>query len=229
VIEVVVVDDDPMVRSALRLILEGDPGVRVVGEGRDGLSGRDAVRGLAPDVAIMDLHMPGRDGIEATRDIAGLGRKTRVLVLTAFDADDDVLSAIEAGATGFLLKDSAPAQILDAVRAAARGEGRFSAPVLARLVDAAVSTRRHRRELPSSVTEREREVAELVAEGLSNAEIADGLCVSPATVKSHISALLAKTGTANRVQLAIAVLESAEETPGRSMGGSRGWARGAPD
>ena len=207
-IHVVVVDDDPLVRSALRLILEGDPGIRVVGEGADGISGRDAVRSLRPEVVLMDLHMPHRDGIHATREITGSGWGTHVLVLTAFDEGDHVLDAMEAGATGFLLKDSSPEEILAAVQACARGEGRFSPSVLQRLVQGAVAGRSRGRSRPDSVTGREWDVARLVARGLTNAEIAEELCLGLATVKTHVSALLVKLGATNRVQLAIAVLEA---------------------
>lgn len=205
-IHVVVVDDDPLVRSALRLILEGDPDIRVVGEGADGISGRDAVRSLHPEVVLMDLHMPRCDGVHATAQVVASGVGTRVLVLTAFDEGDLVLDALEAGATGFLLKDSAPADILAAVHACARGEARFTPSVLAGLVSTAVAGRARRLARPADVTAREWEVARLVARGLGNAEIAEELFLGLATVKTHVSALLVKLGAANRVQLAIAVL-----------------------
>lgn len=215
-IHVVVVDDDPLVRSALRLILEGDTGISVVGEGADGSSGRDAVLALHPEVVLMDLHMPRLDGIRATFGIVGAGVGSRVLVLTAFDEADLVLDAMEAGATGFLLKDSAPQEILAAVHACARGEGRFTPSVLSRLVSTALAGRPRHRTRPDSVTAREWEVARLVARGLTNAEIAEELYLGVSTVKTHVSALLVKLGATNRVQLAIAVLEAeAGEAGGR--------------
>ena len=206
-VRVVIVDDDALVRAALRLILESDSGVTVLGEGADGRSGYDAVRRLRPDVVLMDLHMPGTDGVWATAQIAADCPDTKVLVLTAFDTDAMVAAALHAGATGFLLKDSAPEVIFRAVHAAADGQRAFSGSVLDRLVEAAVEATPQRRAFPETVTDRERQVALLVAQGLGNGEIAEELVVGASTVKTHVSALLDKFGVTNRVQLAVAVAE----------------------
>lgn len=209
-VRVVIVDDDALVRAALRLILESDSGVTVLGEGSDGRSGYDAARSLRPDVVLMDLHMPGTDGVWATAQIAADCPDTKVLVLTAFDTDAMVAAALRAGATGFLLKDSAPEIIFRAVHAAADGQRAFSGSVLDRLVEAAVEATPQRRAFPETVTDRERQVALLVAQGLGNGEIAEELVVGASTVKTHVSALLDKFGVTNRVQLAVAVAECAE-------------------
>ena len=206
-VRVVIVDDDALVRAALRLILESDSGVTVLGEGSDGRSGYDAARSLRPDVVLMDLHMPGTDGVWATAQIAANCPDTKVLVLTAFDTDAMVAAALHAGATGFLLKDSAPEIIFRAVHAAADGQRAFSGSVLDRLVEAAVDATPQRRAFPETVTDRERQVALLVAQGLGNGEIAEELVVGASTVKTHVSALLDKFGVTNRVQLAVAVAE----------------------
>ena len=208
-VRVVIVDDDALVRAALRLILESDSGVTVLGEGADGRSGYDAARSLRPDVVLMDLHMPGTDGVWATAQIAADCPDTKVLVLTAFDTDAMVAAALRAGATGFLLKDSAPEIIFRAVHAAADGQRAFSGSVLDRLVEAAVEATPQRRAFPETVTDRERQVALLVAQGLGNGEIAEELVVGASTVKTHVSALLDKFGVTNRVQLAVAVAECA--------------------
>ena len=208
-VRVVIVDDDALVRAALRLILESDSGVTVLGEGSDGRSGYDAARSLRPDVVLMDLHMPGTDGVWATAQIAADCPDTKVLVLTAFDTDAMVAAALHAGATGFLLKDSAPEVIFRAVHAAADGQRAFSGSVLDRLVEAAVEATPQRRTFPETVTDRERQVALLVARGLGNGEIAEELVVGASTVKTHVSALLDKFGVTNRVQLAVAVAECA--------------------
>ena len=206
-VRVVIVDDDALVRAALRLILESDSGVTVLGEGSDGRSGYEAARSLRPDVVLMDLHMPGTDGVWATAQIAANCPDTKVLVLTAFDTDAMVAAALRAGATGFLLKDSAPEIIFRAVHAAADGQRAFSGSVLDRLVEAAVDATPQRRAFPETVTDRERQVALLVAQGLGNGEIAEELVVGASTVKTHVSALLDKFGVTNRVQLAVAVAE----------------------
>ena len=214
-VRVVIVDDDALVRAALRLILESDSGVTVLGEGSDGRSGYDAARSLRPDVVLMDLHMPGTDGVWATAQIAANRPDTKVLVLTAFDTDAMVAAALHAGATGFLLKDSAPEIIFRAVHAAADGQRAFSGSVLDRLVEAAVDATPQRRAFPETVTDRERQVALLVAQGLGNGEIAEELVVGASTVKTHVSALLDKFGVTNRVQLAVAVAECAVDDVAR--------------
>ena len=214
-VRVVIVDDDALVRAALRLILESDSGVTVLGEGADGRSGYDAARSLHPDVVLMDLHMPGTDGVWATAQITADCPDTKVLVLTAFDTDAMVAAALRAGATGFLLKDSAPEIIFSSVRAAADGQRAFSGSVLDRLVETAVEAAPQHRAFPDTVTDRERQVALLVAQGLGNGEIAAELAVGASTVKTHVSALLDKFGITNRVQLAVAVAECAVDDDAR--------------
>ena len=204
-VRVVIVDDDALVRTALRLILESDSGVMVLGEGSDGRSGYDAARSLRPDVVLMDLHMPGTDGVWATAQIAADCPDTKVLVLTAFDTDAMVAAALRAGATGFLLKDSAPEIIFRAVHAAADGQRAFSGSVLDQLVEAAVEATPQRRAFPETVTDRERQVALLVAQGLGNGEIAEELVVGASTVKTHVSHLMRKYGAASRLKLVVAV------------------------
>ena len=214
-VRVVIVDDDALVRAALRLILESDSGVTVLGEGADGRSGYDAARSLRPDVVLMDLHMPGTDGVWATAQIAADCPDPKVHVLTDFDTDAMVAAALRAGATGFLLKDSAPEIIFRAVHAAADGQRAFSGSVLDRLVETAVEATPQRRAFPDTVTYRERQVALLVAQGLGNGEIAAELAVGASTVKTHVSALLDKFGVTNRVQLAVAVAECAVDDVAR--------------
>jgi len=218
-ISVVVVDDDPLVRAGLGLILGGAPEVRVVGDAADGDDAVALVRAERPDVVLMDIRMPRVDGIEATRRIVALDHGgPRVLVLTTFDTDDMVLQALRAGAAGFLLKDTPPDRLVAAVRAAAAGEPTFSPSVMAQLVAQVSGTggrgapgaaggadRRAAERRVGSLTEREREVAVVLARGLSNAEIAGELYMSVPTVKTHVSRILDKLDAANRVQAAIAI------------------------
>ncbi|MCR2053161.1 response regulator transcription factor [Actinomyces bowdenii] len=211
-VRVVIADDQALVPSALRLILEGDADLSVLGEAADGQGALDAARRLRPDVLLLDLHMPGRDGVWACQRIRELAPEVRVLVLTAFDTDRLVSSALRAGAVGFLLKDSSPEQILQAVRSAAHGQRPFSPAVLEQLVTTTAMTAPSR-QAPTTLTGREREVAILVAQGLVNSEIAEQLGISPATVKTHVSALLEKFGVRNRVQLAVVVAQCQLASP----------------
>ncbi len=213
-ISVVVVDDDALVRAGLGLILGGAPEVRVVGDAGDGDDGVDLVRRLRPDVVLMDIRMPRVDGIEATRQIVAQGDgASRVIVLTTFDTDDMVLRALRAGAAGFLLKDTPPDRLVAAVRAAADGEPTLSPSVMNQLIaqfstapeDGSGDARLMARRRLATLTDREREVAAVLAEGLSNAEIGARLYMSVPTVKTHVSRILDKLGAANRVQAAIAV------------------------
>ncbi|WP_278235656.1 response regulator transcription factor [Isoptericola sp. AK164] len=213
-ISVVVVDDDPLVRAGLGLILGGAPEVRVVGDAGDGDDGVALVRRLRPDVVLMDIRMPRVDGIEATRQLASTDADApRVIVLTTFDTDDMVVRALRAGAAGFLLKDTPPDRLVAAVRAAAAGEPTLSPSVTAQLIDrvsggaAAESEvgRRAARRRVETLTARERDVAVVLARGLSNAEIAGELYMSVPTVKTHVSRILDKLAAGNRVQAAIAV------------------------
>ncbi|GLZ77761.1 DNA-binding response regulator [Actinorhabdospora filicis] len=207
---VLIVDDDPLVRGALTLMLSAAEGLEVVGEAGDGTHVERAVAELSPDVVLMDIRMPRLDGLAATERLRARPRAPEVLVLTTFDADEHVLRALRAGAAGFLLKDTPPARIVEAVRRVAAGEPALSPEVTRRLIDRLdhdtgdVRRARARRTL-RSLTEREREVADAVGRGESNAEIARGLHMSVATVKAHVSRALAKLGLNNRVQLALLV------------------------
>ncbi|WP_341925780.1 response regulator transcription factor [Nocardioides psychrotolerans] len=209
-VRVLIVDDDPLVRSALTLMLGGQDDVEVVGEAGDGRDGIDLARRLAPDVVLMDIRMPRLNGLEATQLLHEEPDPPRIIVLTTFDADDHVLGAVAAGADGFLLKDTPPAQILEAIRRVAGGEPMLSASATRTLInrvraesgDDRASEARDRLAL---LTDREREVALAVGGGLSNAEIARALFLSVPTVKAHVSRLFEKLGVTNRVQIAICV------------------------
>jgi len=210
-IRIVLVDDDPLVRAGLTMMLGGDAAISIIGEATNGREGVDLVARLAPDVALMDIRMPVLDGLAAVREIMASGSSTRVIVLTTFDADDMVLTALAVGAAGFLLKDTPPADLVDAVRRVSRGEPILSPSVTHQLIAAA--TRSHApnadaRALASTLTEREREVALAVARGLSNAEIAAELFLGVATVKTHIAHLFTKLDAGNRVQLARRIHEA---------------------
>ncbi|WP_067720503.1 response regulator [Nocardia yamanashiensis] len=206
-IRVLVVDDQQLVRAGLRMLCQTAADLEVVGEAA---TGGDAVRmdaRLRPDVVLMDLRMPGIDGIRATERILAARPAARVVVLTTFDDDDHLYPALAAGAYGFLLKDASPEELLAGIRRAAAGDHPFSPEVLRRVVRSAV-TARAGAEMPapageSGLTAREREVLGLVAEGLSNTEIAQRLHVGVTTVKTHITNLMAKTGASNRVRLAV--------------------------
>ena len=207
VVRVVVVDDDPLVRAGLRMILGADPGLAVVAEAHDGASALEVVAREAPDVVLMDIRMPGTDGLVATRHLRDRGERARVIVLTTFDADEMVLAALRSGAAGFLLKDTPPAELVAAVRRSAAGEPTLSPSVTAQLI-ATVTTpqadgrlRTARRRL-AGLTAREREVAIAVGRGLSNADIATELHLGLATVKTHVGQVFSKLDAANRVQVA---------------------------
>ncbi|MFD9700933.1 response regulator [Lentzea sp. NPDC059081] len=201
-IRLLIVDDQQLVRAGLRMLCESAPDVEIVGEAADGA---EAVRQAArcrPDVVLMDLRMPVVDGIAATRRILAADRDARVVALTTFDDDDHLYPALAAGAHGFLVKDSAPEELLAAVRRAAAGEQPFSPGVLRRLVRRVVRQERGPQP-PSGLTPRELEVLVLLAQGLGNQDIADRLHVGVTTVKTHVAALMAKTGADNRVRLAV--------------------------
>ncbi|MDP9849571.1 response regulator [Streptosporangium lutulentum] len=208
----VIVDDDPMVRTGLRLILGGEPDLDIVGEAEDGRRAMTVIRDLRPDVVLMDIRMPNQDGLTTTELLLAQPDPPRILVLTTFDADDMVLRALQLGAGGFLLKDTPPPKMIEAVRAVARGEPVLSPSVTLQVIAAATDGRepRHpeaRREL-DRLTEREREVAIEVARGSSNAEIAERLYMSVATVKANITRIFSKLETDNRVHVAMKVRDA---------------------
>ncbi|PWJ27157.1 LuxR family two component transcriptional regulator [Branchiibius hedensis] len=203
-VRIVLVDDDPMVRTALGMILGGDPSLQVVGEAADGQEALEVVAALDPDVVLMDIRMPRMDGLTATQELLRRQPPPRVIVLTTFDTDDMVVRALQIGAAGFLLKDTPPARLVEAVRSVAAGASTLSPQVTAALV-ASVSGSGASNPALGELSEREREVAEAIARGLSNAEIAAELYMSLATVKAHVGRILTKLGVDNRVQIALAV------------------------
>jgi DNA-binding NarL/FixJ family response regulator len=216
-IRVVLVDDDPLVRSGLALILGGASDLEIVGQAENGRAALALVGERRPDIVLMDIRMPVMDGIEATGRLRarapGSGAAPRVIVLTTFGADDHVVRALEAGAAGFLLKDTAPADIVDAVRRVAAGEPMLSPAVVATLIEHVKSRREpgrsaRARERLTRLTEREREIAGAVARGLSNAQIASELYLSVPTVKAHVGRIFTKLEVDNRVQVAICVLDA---------------------
>ncbi|MEV4224878.1 MULTISPECIES: response regulator transcription factor [unclassified Nonomuraea] len=209
---VLIVDDDPMVRTGLRLILGGEPDLEIVGEAGDGREAVTLVRAERPDVVLMDIRMPGQDGLVTTEQLTSRPDAPRILVLTAFDADDMVLRALRLGAAGFLLKDTPPAKMVEAVRTVAAGEPVLSPSVTYQVIAAATGGHapgrdEARREL-ARLTDRELEVAVEVARGSSNAEIGQRLSMSVATVKANVTRIFAKLGTDNRVQVAMKIRDA---------------------
>ena len=207
---VLIVDDDPLVRAGLAMMLGGAPDIHVVAEAGDGSEVLPMVDRHAPDVVLMDIRMPAMDGLAATEALRARRHAPEVIILTTFDADEHVLRALRAGAAGFVLKDTPPAEIVAAVRRVARGEPVLSSSVtrrlIARVTDADHDRRRRRaRERLALLNEREREVAVAVGQGSSNAEIGAALYLSVPTVKTHVSAILTKLDLNNRVQVALLV------------------------
>ncbi|TDV53928.1 response regulator [Actinophytocola oryzae] len=206
-IRVLLVDDQRLVRAGLRMLCESTPDLVVVGEAENGEEAVRAMALLGPDVVLMDLRMPGVDGITATARITAATPAARILVLTTFDDDEHLYPALSAGAQGFLSKDAPPEELLDAIRRTAAGESPFSPGVLRGLVRKAVAAHQPSTALPA-LTGRERDVLALVGEGLSNAEIAARLHVAVSTVKTHVTNLMTKTGADNRVRLAVLALRA---------------------
>jgi DNA-binding NarL/FixJ family response regulator len=216
-IRVLLCDDQALVRSGFRLILEGKENIEVVGEAEDGREAIELARQVDPNVILMDVRMPNVDGVEATRRLVAGGSQARILILTTFDLDEYVYEAIRAGASGFLLKDVQPAQLVDAIRVVAAGEALLAPSVTRRLLDRFAHTLPgEEKPLPelASLTERELEVLKLLAGGLSNAELAERLFLSETTVKSHISSVLRKLGLRDRVQAVVLAYEAGLVRPG---------------
>ena len=215
-IRVLLADDQALVRGGLRLILDGQPDMEVVGEAENGREALAQARTLRPDLVLMDVRMPVLDGVEATKRIVAAGT-ARVLVMTTFDLDEYAFSGLRAGASGFLLKDAPPDQLLGGIRAVAGGDAVVSPSVTRRLLDRFVGTggapMRDTAEL-DVLTDREREVLVLIAKGMSNLEIAEALFLSEATVKTHVGRILAKLELRDRVQAVVLAYETGLARPG---------------
>jgi DNA-binding NarL/FixJ family response regulator len=212
-VRLVIADDQMLVRAGFRRLLEGEDGLQVVGDASDGLEAIESVRRCRPDVVLMDIRMPRLDGIEATRRITAESSDVAVLVLTTYDLDEYVFEALRAGASGFLLKDSPPDELISAIRVVARGDALIAPSVTRRLIAEFTSRRGPQQTLPD-VSTRERDVLVGVARGLNNAELAAELFIGEATVKTHVSSLLAKLGCRDRVQLVVRAYEAGVVVPG---------------
>ncbi len=215
-IRVLLVDDQRLVRAGFRSILDGEDDIAVVAEAADGREALQAAHDHHPDVVLMDIRMPVLDGLAATRHLLeDPGVRTKVVILTTFDLDEDVYGALRAGASGFLVKDTEPEELIHAVRVVARGDALLAPSITRRLI--AEFAARGTRPAPSPaldrLTDREREVLSLVAAGLSNDDIARELTLSPATAKTHVSRIMTKTGTHDRAQLVVLAYESGAVTP----------------
>jgi DNA-binding NarL/FixJ family response regulator len=220
-IRVVIADDQQLVRAGFVMILGAQPDIEVVGEADNGTEAIRVVRAARPDVVLMDVRMPELDGLAATRELLSEGPEGRhvpkIIILTTFDVDDYVYAALVAGASGFLLKDTPPEQLVDAVRLVAAGESLLAPTVTKRLIEHFVSSRATHVEPPDGMDEltpREREVFSLIARGLSNTEIASELVLSEATVKTHVARILLKLGLRDRVQVVVTAYESGLVRPG---------------
>lgn len=215
-ITVLLVDDHALVRMGFRLMLDAQPDIEVVGEAGDGEGAVELSRRLRPGVVLMDLHMPGMDGVRATELITAELPGVRVLALSTFDLDENVVAALRAGAAGFLPKDVSPEELIEGVRVVHRGESAVAPRLLTRLIGTFVRgpASRSAPAALSGLTEREREILVLIARGRSNAEIAAGLAVSPSTVKNHVTSLFAKIGVRDRAQAVIIAYEAALIHPG---------------
>ncbi len=221
-IGVVLVDDQALLRTGFRMILEAEPDIEVLGDAGDGGSGVATVAATRPDVVLMDIRMPGMDGIEATTRITRESPATRVLILTTFDLDEYVYAGLRAGASGFLLKDAPPAELLHAIRTVAAGDAVLAPGATRRLIDRFIpalpstppSSPHPAQQLIAGLTDRERDVFTLVAAARSNREIATELFVSEGTVKVHVSRVLTKLGLRDRVQAVVLAYEAGVVTPG---------------
>ncbi len=216
-IRVLIADDQALVRAGFRMILETDPDVRVVAEADEGAEAVDAALRTRPDIALMDIRMPGMDGLEATRRIVAAPSPPRVLILTTFDLDEYVFDALAAGASGFLLKDVAPEQLLAGIRIIAQGDSLLSPSVTRRLIESFVRDGQQSRPPPpvlDELTPRELEILQLVARGLSNTEIADQLVVSSTTIKTHVARVLMKLALRDRIQAVVFAYENGVIRPG---------------
>jgi DNA-binding NarL/FixJ family response regulator len=222
-IRVVIADDQELVRAGFRMILEAQEDIEVVGDAADGDAAVNATRALDPDVVLMDLRMPGTDGIEATRRIVAAGSRARVLMLTTFDVDEHVYDAMKAGASGFMLKNAPPQRLVDAVRATAAGESQLAPEIVQRMVQEFVRRPTPGATRPSELeelTNRELDVLKLVARGLSNAEIAAELFLGEATVRTHVSRVLTKLRLRDRTQAVVLAYECGLAQPGDVRAGT---------
>jgi DNA-binding NarL/FixJ family response regulator len=221
VITVLLVDDQALLRLGFRMILDAEADIEVIGEAADGASGVSMTAALRPDVVLMDVRMPGLDGISATEAIVAAGGPARVLILTTFDLDQYVFAGLRAGASGFLLKDAPPAELIGAIRTVAGGEAVLAPTATRRLIDQFLpllpdqEQRRRRGAVLAQLTERERDVFARIATGRSNREIGADLHVSEGTVKVHVGRILAKLGLRDRVQAVVLAYESGLVTPER--------------
>ena len=217
-IRVLLADDQALVRAGFRALLDAQEDIEVIGEADDGEEAVRLSREHAPDVVLMDIRMPGMDGLEATRLIVADDalKSVRIVILTTFDLDEYVFEALRVGASGFLVKNTEPAELVHAVRAVAAGDALLSPGVTKRLVTEFAARSRQPRQTVEldALTEREREVMALVAEGLTNAEIAERLVVSPATAKTHVSRAMVKLGARDRAQMVVLAYESGLARPG---------------
>jgi DNA-binding NarL/FixJ family response regulator len=219
-ITVLLADDHPLIRKGFRLILDAEADIEVVGEASDGTTAVSVTSALRPDVVLMDVRMPGRDGIEATREIVAAGLPSKVLILTTFDLDDYVYAGLRAGASGFLLKDTQPDDLVAAIRTIASGDAVLAPGATRRLIRQFAiqppeqSADQRAEQIRRALTGREQDVFSLIAAGMSNGEIAARLHLSAGTVKIHVSRILAKLGLRDRVQAVVLAYESTLITPG---------------
>lgn len=219
-IRVLLVDDQSLLRMGFRMILEAEPDIEVIGEAGDGAAGLSMVAALQPDVVLMDVRMPGMDGIQATAAIAATEPNSKILILTTFDLDQYVFAGLKAGASGFLLKDAPPPELLAAIRTVASGDAVLAPTATRRLIDRFIpllpdpGSRSRRDQLLDELTDRERSVFAELAAGRSNREIAQDLHVSEGTVKIHVGRILAKLDLRDRVQAVVLAYESGLITPG---------------